>query len=223
MSKFIVDIHEFITLIKVAGATASKDKKDPYHSGVLLMKNDNQLLGVGFTPDVSVGAYSVPLSGTFDSPVILPAHTLGVITAFLNNIGSEDIEEITVGATGSGFLHFQAPGARLEIAGLEQGEYLLPDALDTLRGVTAKNKVVDPDTEEPLDSGARFNLGKKGYKVLSSLANVLGDVSLIPTAHKASWVMMDSPSTPNWNGAIMGNVYPIEYPVDSVAVPLFDN
>lgn len=221
MSKFNVEISDFSSLLKIAAATSSNDKKDIYHSGVLLMEKDNELLGVGYNPGVCVGAYSTPLSGTFNKPVILPSQSLGVINAFLNNIKNDDVDEVTVGITESSHLRFNVFGANLEIAGIDQGEYLLPEALSILKGQESKEVVKDADDAVGLPSGHRLNLSKVGYKVLSSLASSMGDVSLIPTAHKASWVMLDSPSTPNWNGAILGNTYPADYPVNEVAVPLF--
>lgn len=185
------------------------------------MQNDKELLGIGFSPAKCVGAYSVPFSGTFDNPVVIPAHVLGVVTSFLNNLTKEDIDEVSVIVSSSAQITIKAFGANLSVAALEQGEYQLQEALSILKGKESRDTVKDPETETQLPSGARFNLGKRGYKILSSLATHLGDVSLIPTAHKASWVMLDSPNTPNWNGAILGNVYPVEYPVDEIAVPLF--
>lgn len=207
-----VDCEDLIDLFKTASLTASTDKKDPIHYGVLLTvrsgDSGNVLVGVGYNPGVLAGCYTIPSSGALTSDWVLPMAQLSTVTGFLGDAVARDEHDVKVTFSANGITKFATDSTSLITHFFPADDYELVDAIDAINGDAAKDTVLSMTSEANLPTGALLNFGKKNIAIVSKIAAKLGEISIIPTGHHASWVLLESFQDPSWCGAVLASTYP---------------
>ena len=223
------DLQELIDILSVT--TAPKSSDDPNYTSILVMTQrraygevGQATLLVGMTSNVvTCGTYSVVTDGDLSQPYLISASTRSEISPILGSWMKEFGGDVPIRFT------ISSDHAKISVEGNSERalEFVVESAemwpydetLDYLTGKMCEDTVEDTEGNL-LPAGKRVAYSAKALETLTKVSKkVKRDLSVIPTAHPASTLMVECGE---WRGAVMAAEYPFDIDVDDLEVEFED-